>query len=105
MFEPWRTCAGAWVSAISGMDDISGNGGERGCRQGGHALRRAGCGEGEGAHDDPPRELDLEAVVARGPRLRERHGRSATPPSARRASTIVAFSMRSAAAADTTANA
>ena len=104
--------------------------GEGGCGQRRHALGRAGCGEREGAHDDPSRELDLEGVVARGLRLgerrlggatehrrirpcagqnrsasRARHGFRATPPSASRASTIVAFSMRSAAAADTTAKA
>ena len=112
MFEPCRTCAGVRVSAISGMDDVSGNRGERGRGQRGHALGRAGGGERQRPHDDPARELDLEAVVAgrasparapprrrdgtaRHPPVRRpgsasasraRHGFMATPPSARRAS-------------------
>ena len=106
------------------------NGGEGGGRQGGHALRRAGGGERQRAHDDAPRELDLEGVVAGGPGVRERRlggapearGAGAAPArtasAARRAPglrgdaaereprlAILPPSMRSAAAAETTAKA
>jgi hypothetical protein len=40
------------VSAISGMDDDSVIGGEKGCRQGRRLLRRTVRSEREGAHGD-----------------------------------------------------
>ena len=94
-------------------------------------VRRSRRGERQGAHNDSLREFDLEGVVAgrfrvgeRGLRraaegvgsgtgalpasasaARARHGLAATPPSASRASRMVPCSIRSAAAADTTAKA
>src|ERR1700675_1536784 len=65
MFEPCRTWAGSRVRLmISGDMKRSGNGRERGSRKGGKPLRRSGCCQNQGADDDPPRELDFEAVVS-----------------------------------------
>src|SRR5215472_2083984 len=64
--------AGVCGSAISDMSEDSGKGGEGGTRQRGQWLGRASGGEGERPHHDPPCELDLEGVVARGLCLRER---------------------------------
>jgi len=51
--------------------DCSGGRREGRGRQGGHASRRACGGKDQRAQDDPLRELDLEAVVARGLCARE----------------------------------
>src|ERR1700682_6721587 len=49
---------------ISGVMKRSVNGRERGSRKGGETLRRSGRRKHEGPQDDPPRELDFEAVVS-----------------------------------------
>src|SRR5262245_58124580 len=72
IFEPCRRWAGASVRRISGVMQRSDLYGEWGSRQGGNALRRSGRREAEGAHDDAPRELDLEFVVAGRLRVSER---------------------------------
>ena len=54
------------------MDDISGNSGEGGSRQGRQTLRRAVSGESESPHHDPSRKLNLKAVVAGGLCVRQR---------------------------------
>ena len=97
-----------------------GSGGKGEAGRAGDARRRSRRGERQRAHDDPPRQFDLERIVAgrlcvgerrlrgaaeRGRRpgaapasissaARARHGFAATPPSASRASTIVPCSIR-----------
>src|SRR5580704_5999464 len=72
MFDPCRTCAGVCERTSSGMGENSGNSGERGTRERGQSFGCAGSSERERPHHDPPRELDLESVLAGGFCLSER---------------------------------
>src|ERR1700675_2316077 len=79
MFEPWRAWAGAWVRLmISGVMQCSRCGYKRRGGKGGNAPRRSRGGERQRAHHDPPREFDLEQIVAGGLCVGERRlGRAA----------------------------
>src|SRR5258707_9302994 len=72
MFEPCRTWASVCESTISGMSEDSRETSEGGTRQRGQRLGRASGGERERPRHDPPCELDLVGVVARGLCLGER---------------------------------
>src|SRR5580692_1150139 len=72
MFDPCRTCAGVCERTSSGMGESSGNSGEGGTRERGQSFGCASSSERERPHYDPPRELDLEGVLAGGFCLNER---------------------------------
>src|SRR5260370_31486322 len=78
MLEPCRTWASVCESTISGMSEDSRETSEGGTRQRGQRLGRASGGERERPRHDPPCELDLVGVVARGLCLGERRLGGAT---------------------------
>src|SRR6202042_3504759 len=74
LLEPWRACAGFWVSS-SVMERSCDREGRS--RKGCAAIGGAGRPQGQGANHDPPRQFDLEAVVSGGFRFGERRLRRA----------------------------